>query len=73
MSAGHVLPLAFAMGLIAGAASAHDPSTTLSESMAAGRMSQPAAEQFVAHTGHDVDEAQEMTINEIAFIRWGDD
>lgn len=41
--------------------------------MASGRMSQAAAEQFVATSGYSVDEAQSMTINEIAFIKWGND
>ena len=67
------LQLAFAMGLFATAASAQGVSTTLGESMASGRMSQAAAEQFVAGSGYSVDEAQSMTINEIAFIKWGTD
>lgn len=68
-----VLPLALVLGLAAGAASSQGASTTVGRSMASGRMSQAAAEQFVATSGYSVDEAQSMTINEIAFIKWGND
>jgi hypothetical protein len=68
-----VVPLALVLGLAAGAASAQGASTTIGESMASGRMSQAAAEQFVAGSGYSVDEAQSMRINEIAFIKWGND
>lgn len=72
-----VLPLALVLGLAAGAASSHDAtsddSTTLAAAMASGHMSQAAAEQFVATSGYSVEEAQDMTINEIGFIRWGND
>lgn len=68
-----VAPLALVLGLAAGAASSQGVSTTVGESMASGRMSQGAAEQFVAGSGYSVDEAQSMAINEIAFIKWGDD
>jgi hypothetical protein len=73
MSAIHRLPLALVLGLVAGTASAQGDSTTIGESMASGRMSQAAAEQFVARSGSSVDEAQDMTINRVAFIKWGDD
>jgi hypothetical protein len=73
MSVLHGLSLTFAMGLFATAAFAQGASTTVGESMASGRMSQGAAEQFVAGSGYSVDEAQSMAINEIAFIKWGDD
>lgn len=72
MSPLRVLPLALALGLTAGAASSQDASTTVGEAMASGQMSQAAAEQFVANSGYSVDEAREMSISKIAFIKWGD-
>lgn len=57
MSALRDLFLTFAMGLFATAAFAQGASTTLGESMGSGRMSQGAAQQFVAGSGYGVDEA----------------
>lgn len=68
-----MLPLALALGLIAGAASSQGASTTVGEAMASGQMSQAVAEHFVANSGYSVDEARDMSISEIAFIKWGND
>lgn len=66
-------PLALVLSLAAGAASSQGASTKAGESMTSGGMSQAAAEQIVAGSGYGADEAQPMTINEIAFLTWGDD
>lgn len=54
---------------LAGAASAE----TLSEALSSGRVTQAAAEQLLAGSGLTYNEAQSMTISEIAQSKWKDD
>jgi hypothetical protein len=53
----------------AGAASAE----TLSEALASGRVSQAAAEQLLAGSGLSYNEAQSLTVSQIAESKWKDD
>lgn len=69
MSRSRILILSAALAAFAGAASAE----TLAEALASGRVSEAAAQQLVAGSGVTFNEAQGMTISEIAHERWADD
>lgn len=69
MSRSRILILSAALAAFAGAASAE----TLSQALASGQISRAAAEQLVAGSGLTFNEAQEMTIHQIASTKWKDD
>lgn len=63
------LLLGAALLAFAGAASAE----TLSEALASGRISQAAAQQLLAGSGLTYNEAQSLSVSEIAQTKWKDD
>ena len=64
------LPAGFAaVALGATAASAQ----TLGDALASGRLSEPAFEQLIAHTGLSDAEARSLTLEEVVAIKWQDD
>lgn len=69
MSRSHILALGAALAIFAGAASAE----TLGEALATGRITDAAAAQLVAGSGLSFNEAQGLTVNEIAQAKWKDD
>lgn len=72
MSIPRIAVLSVALAIAAGAASAHEEGMTVGEAMRSGLMSDAAAYQFVFGSGYTVQEAQDVTINAIAFEKWGD-
>lgn len=46
---------------------------TLGEAVAQGQLTIPAVQQLIATTGLSVDEALNMTLDDVVAIRWQDD